>query len=230
MLGATGEDFFPHMVSNATSLKSGKVAFQTTAGGSIASDVFISSLSLGIFKRFQIGTIPVFYFADEHKYNFNFKYNYFQSDSFRASLGFTHMKFNIGQMTESGFTNPPTSYSINLISLAFNYILPSSTYSFGFEYIRGTSHANNQALIYSYEASDTWSADVIKKLTETMILSIGVGESQTEIAPRDESKSFGLGGSVTMLRPGKFFSSPKLGLHYLTESEKFLILATSSFN
>lgn len=228
---STFANFTPHMISKATTLPQYKLALETTPGGRVGSNFLISSLSIGVLDRVQIGTIPIFYIinGENHKYNFNIKYNFFKSSNTSLAIGYTRIKFKLDSKQFSSFQNPPTSYYINLTNLALNYLIPNSSYGLGFEYVIGTSYANNSALVSSYEASDTWGLDIMKKINSKITISLGIGDSQTEIAPTDDSKSFGYGLSTLYIDQFHYFSNPSIGIHYFSDANKFLGLFTADF-
>ena len=184
-INASASEYYPHTPVDPQTLAAGSVALQTTPGGSISSHFFLSSLSLGLFKRIEIGTIPSLNFLQKHKYNY--------------------------------------------ISWAVNLSPKQRPLQFGFTYNRSISYANNSAFLRTYKASDEWSLDGIYKISSKVIFSSGIGRHQTEILPTEENSSFGLGASVTFLRPKKTLATPRFGLHYLTGKKRIVYLLTSSF-
>ena len=222
------EVYYPHITINSTTLKPGQVSFQTTPGGSITSTFLINSLSVGVLQRLEIGTIPIFYLNNQHKYNFNLKWNYYKSKTFRASLGYTRILFDLSKGDFQGFQNPPTEYTLTYFSFSFNYLFEMINLQIGFTFNRAASYANNSAFIYTYKAGDEWAFDIGTEVSENYRLSFGVGEHQTEIIPT-ENNLFGIGATVTRQKLNNYLSNLGLGLHYIVEDKSFLYLLSANF-
>jgi len=218
---ALAAEYYPHATTNPDTLASGSVSFQNTPGANVTSSAFMSSLSIGITRDFEIGTIPLLYFQDNHQYNFNLKYSLYKNEFSSISLGYTRMAFKTDEkQTQDRFI-------INLVSL-ISYVNISKNITLGLTFTRNSSYVEKN-IAKSYLTGDEFSLDLAYKIHENYIISTGVGYHQMELGVSGTRTIFGFGSSITILRPQKTFSSPSFGLHYLPEKKEFLYLLSTSF-
>ena len=223
-VSAYANDYFPHISVNARTLTPGKISLQNSPGLGATTNILLSSLSVGIYPRVEIGSIPLFYFVDNHRLNYNVKVNIYDSNIFRSSLGVSRIEFRF----EDSELLDKYKYILNYYSWAANYIFPNSVYSLGLTLNYASSHLTSTYFTETFDNNYEWSFDVIKKLNDTTIVSAGIGEHQDEITYKSTAKNFGSGISLTKIRPKKMFSSPRIGAHYLNKSKDFMYLITTS--
>ncbi|EQC44314.1 hypothetical protein [Bacteriovorax sp. Seq25_V] len=214
-------NYYPHVTTNPNTLAPGKVSLQKTAGANVTSSVFMSSLSVGIAKDFELGTIPLLYLESRHQYNFNFKYNLYKNDFTSISIGFTRMSFNIDDYQAQD------NFIINMTSLITSFNIYTGI-AIGFTFNRDSSYTKKERL-QSYRSGDEFSLDIIYEINSDYIVSTGIGEYQMNLAATGTDTIFGYGASITVIREKKLLSSPSLGLHYLPKNKGFLYLFTTSF-
>ncbi len=213
--------YHPHVTIAAKTVNKGSFSYQLAPGASVTHNVFINSLSYGVFESLEIGTIPIFYFDKIHRYNYNFKYNFYKSNNLSLSVGFSSISFDLSK-EYSIVDNPPTDYKINFISFSMNYDIPKTTYYTGFTFNRVSSYANKSAFLNTYEVNDEWAIDIGKKINNKYSLTLGVGEHKIGITrPKN---SFGVGASLILTKKFSYFSNLAIGIQYLTDEKSALYL------
>jgi hypothetical protein len=222
--------FTPHITAEAWTHNQWGVSLQRSVGSNLNTDFLLSSLSLALTDRFEIGTSPVFYFLETHIINVSAKYNFWRAKHFLWSLGLNVSNFNIedenGEILEE---------QLDLVSLQLlmNYIPSWTDFKFGVNLnfveasISNLQNVDEDTLILGAEWE--FGVDISKPIKEQFEITLGLGWLRESGITALEAVEFGFGLSVRMYRPNKFISTPTLGLHYSPDSEDFAFLISTSF-
>jgi hypothetical protein len=214
--------YHPHVTVKAKTLTPKTFALESTPGGSINNSFIISSLSLGLTDRLQVGSVPTMYLAKNAQYNFNFKYHLYRSEQFNSSIGLSRFKFTLENYQEQ------IDFFINFISLSFNYTPSELAYSLGFTFNQATAYA--RGYWQSYQANSEWMVDLIlNDLFNDYYLSFGVGRHQIDFAPNRDNSTQALGASLTSKAKLYRIKNARLGMHYLMHAGGALLLASGEF-
>lgn len=216
----------PHVTVSSKTIKKNSFAYKLAPGASITHHLLINSLSYGLFERVEIGTIPIFYPDNIHRYNYNIKYNFYRSKKVSSSIGFSRLIFDLSK-EKSSIANPPTEFAINYISFSINFDIGDSDYYSAFTFNRASSYANNSAFSQTYEVNDEWALDLGKKINEDYSITIGIGEHKTGVT--EPTNSFGFGSTITITKKYRYLSNIGLGIQYLTDDKSALYLFSAQF-
>ncbi len=226
--------FTPHITSEAYTQKQWGVSFQRSVGANLNSNFLLSSLTLAVSDRLEIGTVPTFYFHSLHAGNLSFKYNFWRSPIYMWSLGLNSVFFDIDQSSH-GFPETlkgsDVGVSVTSIQLLLNYFPKWSDLKFGVNVNAITNRLTGVSEIeeeLSIEEDWEFGLDISKPFQNKVDLTLGLGWLREFGAAANEKVSFGFGLSNRWYRAEKFFSSPTLGLHYSPEIGKVGLLLSSS--
>ncbi len=218
-LSAKAKDFYPHLVSNPQVLKPGHLALENAPGASLSSKWFVSSLGVGVFSRFQVGTVPLFYTIKDQKYNYNFKYQIIRGDAFNLSLGYTCIQFEFPGKYDFRF---------NYISLSTNFLKLSEYFKLGLTYNRASAYSRKY-IIYTYKAEDEWAIDVMGKDFQKVLTTVSLNKTNQKGSSLMGETFLGTGMSLTYLDQWWRLKDPSFGINYLVDPKEFQLLFKIDF-
>jgi hypothetical protein len=225
------ERFYTHLTTQARTLRPGKVAFETFPGGNVYTSFLANSLSVGVFSRFQIGTVPAFYTVKELSHNFNFKTNFIRRRYFQLGFGFSQFRFRLqnNEVKElDGSIIKDINVDLNFVFLAANYRAPGSRWSYGYNYSYGETFSNSdaidKALRAEFKRRTEWATDVSYKLSNIWLTTFGMGEQREDIFEIKSERLMGYGLSFTYLQPTVWFPRLTYGFHFAPANGKSTFL------
>lgn len=212
---------------NTKTLSSGTFSIGKAPLGNLNSSIFTSSINVGLFDRFEIGTAPIFYSYETHKRNYNFKILVFDGEYLDWSLSGGEIILNhFDQIETSNVTT-----EMHLAQLAVNINIPDSRYKVGMSTAQscGTvvSNYQNQEIKIS-KCTNEFGIDLQYEIQDNLWLTLGRGRMrETGITPF-ENVTEGFGAAITIFRKSKFLSRPSLG-HYISENGQNTTIVTTTF-
>lgn len=81
--------FTPHLTIDSRTRPIGKVSLQRAPGANINTGMLLSSFVVAVAPRIELGTMPVFYTDDIHRYNINVKWNFWRDDLIDWAFGYS---------------------------------------------------------------------------------------------------------------------------------------------
>jgi len=247
-------NFYPHLTAPSRTVGSGKWTFQPTAGYSLETgSLLLNNLSYGINHRFEIGTVPIFFAnrSDEIKtYPITFKVSLFESDNIDFGFTLTYIKFNFKLNVEpTSTTNNNSSSGANATQSNNSSIGQNRKYLYDVTYqvpqynLVWRADSKNQVginLAYKFytvrvetennkprevNIGADFFIDYLHSPGNQMHYGIGYSRSHDLFNMPKE----GAGFSITQSRNGKFFSSPRIGVHHYNDGENQLLISTSFY-
>jgi hypothetical protein len=223
--------FTPHITAEAVTRPKGKMAFQRAVGANLNTSLFLSAFTYSVSKRLEIGTVLTYYLFSEHKFNINFKYNFYRGQEFFWSVGLS--TFSSELIAEPGEPPPPKGVLLGITALQFlvNYMPLGSRYKFAANYNSVSTNLSGfegDDETYEIGLANEFGLDVSYNFHAPFDLTVGLGWLRQDGVSALEEVEFGFGSSVRWYRPEKLFSSPTAGLHYSPESGSVEVLLSSS--
>lgn len=220
--------FTPHISADAVTRKKWGIAFQQSVGANLNTHVLLKSLTLAVTDRVEIGTVPTYYFLDDHIFNISVKYNFWRAREFVWAVGFSTAIFDID---DEDFQESQLTYNISAMQILLNYFPDWTHFSFGLnlnilrDSVRGSKNGAETEELAAGDRVYEAGIDVSHSFGENIDITYGFGFSRESGVTTFEENHFGLGASARWYRPGKLFSTPTVGFHYTPETEdvEFLI-------
>lgn len=223
------KDFSAHITTNAITGPPGTVSLQRSPGANLNTNLLLVGLSVVAYERFEVGTVPIYFFEHEHKGNFLLKYNFWRGKEFFWTLNGYHARFDI----DSAFFYENITYNFDVrldlstVQLAMNYIPKESRFSFGFSLAAIYSKVglvlgsiSETDLEEKYESG----ADISYSINSQFDLTLGFGYLRETGLTAYEQTHFGFGTSLHYKRDSQLFSSITLGVHYTPKIDDTLFL------
>jgi hypothetical protein len=212
-------EFHSHLVSDPETLKPGKLALENAPGASMSSSVIVSSLGIGLWNRFQLGTIPIFYTLKDHKYNYNIKYQFVRGEAFNVSLGYSRIQFQFPDNYD---------YQLNFISLSASLLKLSEYFKVGLTYNRASGYSK-KSLIYTYKTEDEWAIDIEEKGWDKIVPTFSLNKTYQKGSSLLGTTYLGSGVSVAYAYEWWKLKTPSLGINYLIDPKEFQFLFKVDF-
>ncbi len=224
--------FTPHISADAVTRKQWGMSFQQSVGSNLNTNAFLKSLTVAVTDRVELGTVPAYYFVENHIFNISAKYNFWRTREYVWAVGFSTAFFDI---EDDGLQEDSLIYNIGALQLLLNYFPDWTHFSFGLnlnivnDTVRGLD-ANQNTVLQAGDAVLELGVDVSHSIGDNTDLTYGFGFSRESGVTTFEEVHFGLGASARWYRPGKFFSTPTVGFHYTPEIENIeLLISTAIF-
>jgi hypothetical protein len=221
--------FHPLASINARTIQKGTLSLGRAPLGNLNSDFLTSSLNFGVFERLEIGTAALFYAIPEHKYNFVFKYNFYQGENFDWSL--IHGETVFRTKIENNDEVEKPDIKMDSTQLAMNYHPKNSKWALG---LSGTMSCgqvkskNAMIRLYSYRCEAEHGVDLQYHTFRNQWMTIGHGKMRESGISPFESTVSGAGAAYTWFRENKFLSRPSIGL-YQHFRQNLMFLFTTTF-
>ena len=226
--------FTPHITAEAVTRPKGKFAVQRAVGANLNTHMLFSSTTYAILNRVEIGTTLMHYFIENHRYNFNIKYNFYRGKEFFWSFGYSLTNYKVDTIGDG--SGPPIDEDIELeymaLQLLFNYIPINSRFKFSvnFNILDATLHnwdGDDGELLLGLTSE--LGVDISYSFDEPYDLTFGFGWLREAGMSALEERAFGFGASVRWYRPEKLFSSPTIGVHYTPQNGQIEPLFSTTF-
>ena len=222
------EDLAAHITTDAKTGRVGRVSFSRSPGTNLNPSFLLSSLNVVVFDRVSLGTIPILYFAENHRLNLTAKYTFWQGEEWSWALASQYALYRArGKLSDPPFD--PYYIEINAYSLqlVLNYLPVGSRWGFGYS----LNHIFTDAAIASDSVSDSEHKhlaepgfDVSYVWNSHLDTTLGFGWLRKDGLTAFESAAFGFGTSLRWKRPGAFLSAPQIGIHYTPQTDNVLYL------
>lgn len=224
--------FTPHITAEAETRNKGKFSFQRAVGANLNTNLFLSSLTYAITNRLEIGTVLITYLIENPIININFKYNFWRTERFKWSVGFSSSRGSLDNPNNDPALDD-VDFTIGAVQLLFNYFPLNSKFKFGLNInsvstsLIGLNGNEDEALELGNIVE--YGADVSYHINNILDTTFGFGWLREAGVSALEKVEFGFGSSVRWYRPNKFLSSPTIGLHFSPKTETFEFLLSTSF-
>jgi len=214
----------------ARTLPKWKVAFQRSPGANINTTLLANSLSLGVLPRLEVGTAPVFFLSPQHRYNFNFKVNFWKGDWIDWGYAYSETRFRMNLQTFYGEENP--DLIMHTSSLLVN--LHPDAWPFQASLFVANSCGYIDAkdafvFIYTFQCREEAGIDVQIPVRDRSWLTLGHATLREAGLSPYESTALGWGAALSTYRPGEFFSRPSVGLYYVPATGSTMALLSTTF-
>ena len=222
--------FTPHITSEAWTQKQWGFNFRRAVGSNINTNVLLSSLTVALTNRFEIGTTPFFYLEEEHLGNISLKYNFWRTKCYLWSVGFNAGGYKLEDEEGNALEEELRLFSLQLL---LNYLPDWTDLKFGVNlnfveaYISNLNGVEENTL--GLDAKWEFGVDMSAPFRKDYEFTLGFGWLRESGITALEEVEFGFGISGRWYRPNKFISSPTLGLHYSPASSNIAFLISTSF-
>lgn len=225
------KDLAAHITTNAQTGPVGSVSLERSPGANLNSELLLTSLSVVVFDRFELGTIPALYFEKTHRYNITAKLFFWKGEEFFWAFAGQYMDLRFDANVDYNNTKYPIDFQIFLstLQLTMNYLPKNSLFSFGAAV--STTYTDIHGFIVQ-KFKDTrfkhdTGVDISYAVYDNIDVTLGLGFLRDVGLSAYEKSHFGFGSSVRWKRPHAFFSSPTFGLHYTPQTNNLLYLVSS---
>lgn len=222
------EDLAAHITTNAKTGSVGQVSLSRSPGTNLNSNLLLSSLSVVVYDRVSVGTIPILYLVENHRLNLTLKYSFWEGEEWSWALASQYALYRIrGKLNTP--PNDPYYIEVNAYSLqlVLNYLPQGSRWAFGYS----LNHIFTDAAIASNSISESEhkhvaepGVDISYSWSEHLDSTLGFGWLRNDGLTAYESTAFGFGTSLRWKRPGAFLSAPQVGIHYTPKTDNVLYL------
>ena len=222
------EDLAAHITTDAKTGRVGRLSLSRSPGTNLNSNLLLSSLSVVVYDRISVGTIPILYFAENHRFNITLKYSFWQGEEWNWALASQYALYRA-----RGFVSDPpydpyyievNAYSLQLV---LNYLPRGSRWAFGYS----LNHIFTDAAVAASSISESEHKhvaepgfDISYMWNEHLDTTLGFGWLRNDGLTAYESTAFGFGTSLRWKRPGAFLSAPQIGIHYTPKTDNVLYL------
>lgn len=222
--------FTPHLTAPAATVRSGAIAFQAFPGANGLQSFLSNALLIGLFHRLEIGSAPVFYFSEQHKYNFGAKVNFFKSSQLHMAFGGSHFAFETGSSLPDGSPAVVEQYQLTYGLFALNWFFTdraSIGVNFAKPWIKSSSALLTEAL--GEKQKIEWFVDVAYQITDKLAFTPGFGILRLRTLDPQSPIPFGVGGTFNLVRKRTgTFARVSLGLHVMPSVSKTRVLFSFS--
>ena len=223
----TNASIYPHAATPSRTIGFGRVTFQPTVGYSMIPGSFLlNNLSVGITDQIEVGFVPLLVMNNRSDYRvtpFTFKLSYFESESFDFGVSYSVFKMNFHLKSQE----TTTQYNVNLTIPQWNFVWrlnPKHQFVSSIDY-RTAKVTINSTQTENLILGSSVFLDYIHSPGNHLHYSFGVTGTEELWTPPKK----GVGVSVTEERRGKFFSSPRIGVHLFDNGERQLLLSSSFY-
>jgi hypothetical protein len=227
---ADNVNFHPVTTVKARTIQKGTLALGRAPLGNINSTFLANSLNYGVFSRFEIGTSPMFYISEEHKYNYLLKLNFWKSEWMDWSLIAAENVFRTRIEHSNGQVERP-DLKLSATQLALNIHPPDSKIALGTFVTQACGYLDSNNIYVkslSLECRYELGGDIQYETKDDQWLTLGVANMREAGISPFEDVVTGYGAAYTWFIPEKVFSRPTVGIYY-TPSGDIQYLFTTTF-
>lgn len=221
--------FTSHITAEAWTGERGSFSLQRAVGANLNTTFLLSSLNYSLLDRLEVGTIPVNYAIDEHKFNVNLKYNFWRTSTYLWSAGYNLTVFRLIDVDGNDLGADLQLHSFQII---LNYFPKWTNLKFGLNYNASSAdyvddNTSNSTILLDTQSE--FGMDISYPIKNKYDVTLGLGWLRELGVSVFEKRAFGFGPSFRWYRPKKLLSSPTLGLHFVPETQDFAILLSTTF-
>lgn len=213
--------FSTHVTLPAKSLKPGKVAFRPAPGSDMAFSSFKSNtLAVGLPPRFEIGTIPNYWFESVTKFNVMAKAELYRHPEFQVGWGINYgsARLNFGEQEDQELNLKMKYYQTGLMA---NWLPANSRWKYGFNvgsYL-AQFRLNNLPEKTIVKRNPNYYGDVGYRLSSQTQLTTGFSYADFSQPGNIISRNiWGFGASVGLTPRLPWLSLVSLGVHHYPET------------
>ena len=221
--------FTPHLTIDARTRRPGKVSFQRAPGANINTGVLLSSVTVAVAPRIELGSMPVFYALKEHRYNYNVKWNFWKGDLIDWSFGYS--QFSSEVRIEDDVESKALKFDNSASQIAFNLHPKWTRFIFSASYSGALTRITGDKLIelYTTRQISDFACDLSYPVSRRLDVTVGAGSLRETGFSAYEDRKFGFGASTGVYFPNGFISKVALGTHYVPSIGQFQTLLGLSF-
>ncbi len=243
---------------NAQTVGHLKLNFDKMPGGQINDSFFMNSLTLGLGKRFELGFIPWSHSTRSEslgsEYSLASKFNFYKSQEFQMSLGWSQIKFSGNDNFENHDEDTSIlgstflQYWMNYYSFSINYTPRGKDYNLGltFKYTHLKQRVKLNSKINSVSYKDDLNMIIENQFHENTIsldfnkqifanhwygLALGTSSLSTRLESNDEEGLYKprltTAFSYIYKKRMKYITSPRLSIAFFEGGENSISLGAS---
>lgn len=221
--------FTSHITAEAWTSQRGSFSLQRAVGANLNTNFLLSSLNYSLLSRLEIGTTPINYFMDGHKFNLNLKYNFWRTPVYLWSVGYNLTVF---RLKDDEGVDLGGDLQLNSLQIIFNYFPKWTILKFGMNF--NVSSADfiddqNDDNPISLKSQSEFGIDLSYPFLNSYAFTLGLGWLRELGFSPFEDRAFGFGPSFRWYRPDKLLSSPTVGVHFVPETGSFAFLVSTTF-
>ncbi len=167
-----------------------------------------------------------------HRWNLNLRYNFWRSNTFLWSAGFSIFESNFDEEDlDPSLRGLGLKVGINTFQILFNYLPNNSNFKYGVNYntvLTNIIGLQGEDDTLEIGALSELGVDISYAFQQTFDVTLGFGWLREDGFSALEKIRFGFGPSLRWYRPKKLLSSPTLGIHYTPSSGDTEALFSSS--
>ncbi|RYZ70979.1 MAG: hypothetical protein EOP05_12565 [Proteobacteria bacterium] len=219
-------NFTPHLTLDSRTRDAGKVSFQRAPGANINTGFFLSSFTVAVTNRVEVGTMPIFYTQGVHRYNYNVKVNVWRSSLIDWALGYSQFSSKLAQDPESTYDYSKLKLENTAAQISFNLHPEFTRFILSCSYIGALTQitGNDMFKRYSSRAIQDLTFDLSYPVARRIDVTVGGGSVREIGFSAYEERRFGFGASTGIYFPKQFISKVALGSHYTPETRSFQTL------
>ncbi len=224
--------FNPVVSTSARTLPQWQFGYQRAGGANVNSHMLTNALSMGIFPRLEIGTVPMFYATASGSRNYTVKGNFYRGDNFDWAASFTETRFR-SEVKQEGKVVERPDLVLRSTQLGFNYrpdwnenvtMSPFMTQVCG--HIDST---NGLVFVYSLKCEAEYGLDIQYQIKDREWITFAYGHLREAGMSPYEQMNTGVGVAWSQLRPKEMFSRPSVGVYYTPDTQDTLFLLSTTF-
>lgn len=224
--------FTPHLTIDSRTRPVGKVSLQRAPGANINTGMLMSSLTVGVIPRIELGTMPLFYTSKEHRYNYNLKWNFWRGDFIDWSFGYSIFNSRLAPSEDSeSLQDEKLRFENSAAQISFNLHPKWTRFSLSASYTGALTRVTGDSLVQLYttrQISD-FACDISYPVARRLDLTVGGGTLRELGFSAYEERKFGFGTSTGIYFPRGFVSKLSVGGHYVPSTGRMQALLGINF-
>lgn len=218
---------YPHLATPSRTIGSGNFTYQPSVGYSMMpGSILLNNLSYGINHRFEFGFIPLLSLVQNSTMKITpltFKWSILEGEVLDFGLSYTYINYRYQFIFENKSLQYNIDYNIPQLNFVWRINNENQTgISFAYKWAQVKFDPNKSQNV---PTGANLFADYVHSPGNHLHYSIGVSSSEDLYTPKKD----GMGLSITEDRKGRFFSSPRLGVHFFNNGENQLLLSSSFY-
>ena len=214
--------FTPHLTIDSRTRPIGKVSLQRAPGANINTGMLLSSFVVAVAPRIELGTMPVFYTDDIHRYNINVKWNFWRDDLIDWAFGYSLFDSRLTRDESDIEQGRNLSLKNSASQISFNFHPQWTRFSLSAAYtVALTKITGDEALApYATRQVSDFACDLSYPVGRRVDLTVGGGTIRELGFTAYEDRKFGFGPSTGIYFPQGFVSKLTIGGHYIPSTGK----------
>lgn len=222
--------FNPVVSTVARTLPQWRMGFQRTSGANINADLLANALSIGVFPRMEVGTVPLFY-RESGSFNYAFKVNFYKGEEVDWASSYTETRFK-SEIDQDGKVIQGPDTVLNSVQVGMNYHPVGSDFTispFGNNVCGHSDSTDGEIYTESLKCKWEWGTDVQWQFKDREWITIAYGFLRDAGLSPYSTMNSGLGVAWSQFRPKELISRPSVGIYYSPQTNNTLYLVSTTF-